>query len=178
MNPILHGVMAYEDFSIAKLAKEKWDFMVNALQHGYDFELQLWGFDTLRIPALRNVAVNKTAKAHMVLIATLGTGELPIEAKMWIEQWLALKERQQDAARVLIFLFDSPPDKSGAYAFSQFAYLQHAARKGSMDFLATTASAMDQDRAISLHVSTGGMRSWESTFRTGVQRAIKQLALS
>ena len=34
MNPILHGVMTYEDISIAKVAKENWGFTVNALSHG------------------------------------------------------------------------------------------------------------------------------------------------
>jgi hypothetical protein len=34
MNPILHGVMTYEDISIAKVAKENRVFTVNALQHG------------------------------------------------------------------------------------------------------------------------------------------------
>ena len=45
MNPTLHGVVAYEDVSVAKLATEKWDYMVHTLQSDFAFELRLWKFD-------------------------------------------------------------------------------------------------------------------------------------
>jgi hypothetical protein len=58
MKPTLHGVVAYEDVSVAKLAKEKWDYLVRKLQSGYAFELRLWKFDVFRHPQLRDAAVN------------------------------------------------------------------------------------------------------------------------
>jgi hypothetical protein len=139
MSPTLHGVMAYEDVSIAKLAKEKWDHLVHMLQPGFDFELRLWKFDALRIPELRDIAVNDAVEAQLVFVVTQGAGELPFEVKVWIEQWLAQMDSKRDAARLLALLSHPPPDKLGAPAFSQFAYLQQVARKGSMDFLASTA---------------------------------------
>ena len=136
MNPILHGVVAYEDVAVAKLAKEKWDYVVRTLQTGYEFELQLWKFDVLRHPQLRDAAVNDAAKAQIVFVATRGAGDLPSEVKAWIEQWLAESSQKRDAARLLTLLFDAPAGQVEASAFSQFAYLQQVARKASMDFIA------------------------------------------
>ena len=141
MNPTLHAVMAYEDLSIAKIAKEKWDYLVHTL-NGFDFELCVWKFDALRIPELRAVAVSDAVKAQMVFVATHGTGELPSEVKVWIEQWLNRTEQKRDAARLLTLLSDPLPHKFGISAFSQFAYLQQVARKGAMDFLVSTAPSV------------------------------------
>jgi hypothetical protein len=140
MNPILNVVMAYEDVSLAKLAKEKWDSLVNnSLQDNFEIDLRLWRFDALRIPELRKVAVDEAANAQIVFVVTHGTGELPFEVKDWVEQWLA-QINQEEASRLLALLAVPPPSESGATNISQLAYLQRAARKGSMDFLASTAS--------------------------------------
>src|SRR5581483_3893382 len=100
MNPILHAVMVYEDIFVAKIAKEKWDYVVHSL-NGFDFELCLWKFSALQIPELRTVAVNDAVKAQMVFVVTHGIGELPSEVKVWIEQWLNRADQKPDAARLL-----------------------------------------------------------------------------
>ena len=163
MKPLLYGVMAYESASVAKIAKEKWDYVVHALQSRYDFELRLWKFDILRIRELRNEAINDAAKAQLVFVAAHGAGELPMQVKEWIEQWLALKNRSQAAGRLLAFLFGPSSDNSGASAFPQFAYLQQAARRGSMDFIASPATpTQSHQSAIRLHVSSRALPSRES----------------
>jgi hypothetical protein len=145
MNPTLHGVMAYEDFSVAKIAKEKWDYLVHTL-NGFDFELCLWKFDALRIPELRAAAVNDAVKAQMVFVVTHGTGELPSDVKVWIEQSLNRTDQKRDTARLLTLLTDPLPDKFGASAFAQFAYLKQMAKKGAMDFLVSSAPIVTQHR--------------------------------
>ena len=163
MKPLLYGVMAYESASVAKIAKEKWDYVVHALQSHYDFELRLWKFDILRIPELRNEAINDAAQAQLVFVAAHGPGELPLQVKEWIEQWLALKNRVQEARRLLAFLFDPSSDWSGASTFPQFAYLQQAARRGSMDFIASAATPIpSRQNATRLYVSPWAMPSLES----------------
>jgi len=170
MKPLLYGVMAYESASVAKIAKEKWDYMVHALANRYDFELRVWKFDILRIPELRDVAINDAAKAQMVLVATHGAGELPRQVKVWIERWVALKDRVQESARLLTFLFDPSSDRSGASAFPQFAYLQQAARWGSMDFIACATPIQSHQSAIRLHMSIGALPSCESNFSPAITR--------
>lgn len=177
MNLTLYGVVAYEDVSVAKLAKEKWDYLVRTLQSGYDFELRLWKFDVLRHPKLRDTAANDAAKAQMVFVATHGAGELPSEVKAWIEQWLAHRSHKPGAARLLTLLFDPPAGQAVASAFPQFAYLQQAARKGSMDFIACGTQTQSQQAVIRLHAPARGMCSWESNPAAGRCLAARRGAL-
>jgi hypothetical protein len=167
MMPLLYGVMAYESAAVAKIAKEKWDYVVHALQSRYDFELRLWKFDILRIRELRNEAINDATKAQLIFVATHGAGELPLHVKEWIEQWLALKNRVQASRRLLAFLFDSSSDRSWVSAFPTFAYLQQAARRSSMDFISSATPIQSELSAIRLQVSTRAMPSCESNFSPG-----------
>ena len=137
MNRLFHGVIAYDDLSIAKLAKEKWDFMVGALQPGCDFQLRVWKFEALRFPRLRDLAVNDAAQSAVIIVATKGTSEFPMEVNEWMEQWLAQKAETADHAGLLILLCDPAPEKFGAFGLSQFACLQRTARRGAMDFLSS-----------------------------------------
>ena len=92
--------------------------------------MRSWKFDLLRSPELRDAAATDAARADMILIATRGAGELPAKVKAWI----ARKREVRDKRSTLAVLFDSPPDKVGAFTLAQFAYLQRVARRGSLDF--------------------------------------------
>jgi hypothetical protein len=138
MKQTFSAVMAYENANTAKRAKEMWDRLMRALKDDYRLKLRLWKFDVLRIPEVRDAAATDVARANITLIATRGAGELPAEVKAWIELWLAQKRNAQDNKRALAVLFDAPPDKLGASALAQFAYLQRVARQGNMDFFVST----------------------------------------
>jgi len=160
MRPTLYGVIAYENVSVAKIAKEKWDYLVHTLKDGVDFELRLWKFDILQIPEWRDAAINDATQAQLVFVATRGAGDLPPEVKEWIEEWLVLKGRAAHTTRLLSAVFDPSSNGPGASPFSQFAYLQQAARRGSMDFIASGTPAQYQQSAIRLHASTAATPSW------------------
>jgi hypothetical protein len=160
MKPILCGVMAYEDVAVAKIAKEKWDYLAHTLKDGFDFDLRLWKFDILQIPELRDAAVNDATQAQLVFVATRGAGNLPSQVKEWIEEWLVLNGRAPHTTRLLSAVFDPSSNGPGASPFSQFAYLQQAARRGSMDFIASGTPAQNQQSAIRLHASTAATPSW------------------
>jgi hypothetical protein len=134
----LSAVMAYEDASTHERAQEAWDHLVCTLKGHYGPGLRLWKFDVLRTPELRDVATADAARADMILIATRGAGELPEEVKTWIDAWLARKGKVRNGQSALTVLFDAPPDKVGASALAQFAYLQRVARRGNMDFFVST----------------------------------------
>jgi hypothetical protein len=138
MKRTFSGVLAYENANTAKRAKEMWDRLMRALKDHYGLKLRLWKFDVLRIPEVRDAAATDVARANITLTATRGAEKLPAEVKAWIELWLAQKHKAQDNKRALALLFDAPPDKLGASALAQFAYLQRVARKGSMDFFVST----------------------------------------
>jgi hypothetical protein len=117
INPVVRVVMAYEDVSLAKLAKEKWDSLVNnGLQDKFKIELRLWRLDALRIPDLRKVAADDAADTQMVFIVTRGTGELPIEVKNWVEQYLAQIDRNE-AGRLLALLAGAPSDQFPSHRY-------------------------------------------------------------
>ena len=160
MRPTLYGVMAYENVSVAKIAKEKWDYLVHTLKDGFDFELRLWKFDILQVPEWRDAAINDATQAQLVFVATCGAGDLPPEVKEWIEEWLVLKGRVAHTTRLLSAVFDPSSNGPGASPFSQFAYLQQAARRGSMDFIASGTPAQNGQSAIRLHASTAATPSW------------------
>ena len=159
MRPTLCGVMAYENVAVAKIAKEKWDYLVYTLKDGFDFELRLWKFDILQIPEWRDAAINDATQAQLVFVATRGAGGLPPVVKEWIEEWLVLKGRVPHTTRLLSAVFDPSSNGPGASPLSQFAYLQQAARKGSMDFIASGTPAHNQESVVRLYVSTGAMPS-------------------
>jgi hypothetical protein len=160
MHPTLYGVIAYEDASAAKLAKEKWDNMVQPLKQTYEFELRLWNFDLLRIPELREAAALDAGKAQMIFVVTHGAGELPLAVKTWVEQWLGQRDQKQDAPRLLTLLFEVSTDESWASGFTQFAYLQRAARKGSMDFMASATPTPAFQKAAGLRAVREDRRVW------------------
>jgi hypothetical protein len=81
MRRALNAVMAYEEISTRERAKEASEQLVCTLKGHYGPGLRLWKFDALRIPEQRDVASADAARADMVLIATRGAGELPVEVK-------------------------------------------------------------------------------------------------
>jgi len=138
MKQTLNVVMAYEEATTSERAKEASDTFVCTLKGHHDPGLRSWKFDLLRSPELRDAAATDAARADMILIATRGAGELPAEVKAWIDTWIARKREVRDKRSTLAVLFDSPPDKVGAFTLAQFAYLQRVARRGSLDFFVST----------------------------------------
>src|ERR1041384_5188943 len=90
-NSNLNVVIAYEDFETGKRAKKTCDFLAQNLGDDCRLSHQMWKFDVLGIPKLREMAAKDAAQADMVIISCHGSNELPIELKAWIELWLAEK---------------------------------------------------------------------------------------
>ena len=90
------------------------------------------------------MAVRDAAQAELIIVASKGAAEFPGEVKEWIKQWLAQKGERDDGTGLLMYLCDPHPQTFGAFALSQFAYLQQAARKGSMDFMSSVRTMSGQ----------------------------------
>jgi len=173
MKRALNAVMAYEETSTAERAKETGDHLMRTLKGHYSLGLQLWKFDVLRNPELRDVAATDAAQADMILIATRGAGELPAGVKAWIEAWIVQKREAQDEQSTLAVLFDAPPDKVGVPALAQFAYLQRAARRGNMDFLVSTFDRPGETTGFSRLQITEAPRT--ATSRLGMLKRSRRL---
>ncbi|MGH7971380.1 MAG: hypothetical protein ACREIC_21895, partial [Limisphaerales bacterium] len=87
-SPAFTVLIAYEDFDTGKLAKRTYDFLVENLGRDCSFVNQMWKFDVLGIPNLREIAVEDAARADIIIISSRGD-ELPEHIKLWVEAWLA-----------------------------------------------------------------------------------------
>lgn len=128
INPTFNVVIAYEDFDTGKRAKETYDFLAHNLGRDCALNNEMWKFDVLRIPKLREIAVKDAAQADIIIVSSHGGSELPSDVKLWVESWL----KQPLKALALVALFDG--QREGASASR--AYLVAAAKRAGIGFFA------------------------------------------
>jgi hypothetical protein len=129
-NPNFNVVIAYEDFETGKHAKETYDFLLNHLGADCKFSNQMWKFDVLTIPKLRDIAVHDALSADIIVISSRG-GDLPAAVKSWIEGWAG----QSGNAIALVALFENPEEDSAGTARTQ-ELLAAVARRSNLEFFA------------------------------------------
>lgn len=128
--PTFNVVIAYEDFETGKHAKRTYDFLTETLGRECEFANQMWKFDVLGIPKLREIASADVAAADLVVISCHGD-ELPKWTRAWIESWMSAPSRPM----ALVALFDSKTEEV-PQAHSVRDYLAGVARRGNMEFFA------------------------------------------
>jgi len=101
-NP-LNVVIAYEDLETGKRAMKIYDYMVEHLGAHCLFTNQMWKFDVLAVPKLREIAAKDAAAAEIIIISAHEGRQLSTEFKAWVEQWLSYKTQ----ASALVGLFGS-----------------------------------------------------------------------
>lgn len=126
--PVFNVVIAYEDFETGKQAKKVYDFLVENMGEPCEFANQMWKFDVLRIPKLREMAVRDGAAADIILLSCHGS-DLPAPVKQWIEGWLAAESRPL----AIVALFAGPATSEREQTRE---YLAEVARRGDMEFFA------------------------------------------
>jgi site-specific recombinase XerC len=102
-----------------------------------NFNQNLWSFDVLAIPEIRNIAASAAAVANIVILSMSGKKKLPAKVKEWIETWVWLIDR---AHPVLVALFDS----QNGERVSIRAYLRNIAESKHIDFFPDTCFSMPQ----------------------------------
>lgn len=126
-SPAFNVVIAYEDFETGKQAKNTYDYLVEHLGDECAFANEMWKFDILSVPKLREMAAKDAAAADIIIISMHGENDLPQDVKAWIELWLA----QKGNAIALVGLFGNVKDTSEN---PTFVYLSEVARRGQMEF--------------------------------------------
>jgi hypothetical protein len=129
-DPIFNVVIAYEDFETGKQAKETYDFLMKNLRHECRFENQMWKFDVLGIPKLREMAAKDAMTADIIIISCHGTHELSAEVKAWIDSWVY----GRSSAIALVALFGDACDDCDHNSTRD--YLADIARRARMEFFA------------------------------------------
>ncbi len=166
--PSFNVLIAYEDFETGKHAKRTYDFLVETLGTDCQFSNQMWKFDVLSIPKLRELASADARAADLVVISCHGD-ELPATTKQWIESWVA----GADGPIALGALFD----KSGApgpFTREVREYLASVARRGHMEFFAQPDERPYHQRAP--QDPTHAAEHWRSGRATEQQHTLNTLA--
>jgi len=125
INSALNVVIAYEDLETGKRAMRTYEYMVQQLGEQCLFANQMWKFDVLAVPKLKEIAAKDAAAAEIIIISAHDGRELPAEVKSWIEIWLGYKTE----ASALVGLFDGQSEFNPARA-----YLAEIASRAQIEF--------------------------------------------
>lgn len=128
--PVFNVLIAYEDFETGKHAKETYDFLAENLGKECQLTNQMWKFDVLSIPKLREIAVRDATMADIILIGCHGE-QLPDYVVKWTESWLM----EGTHALALVALI-AQPDLQSEGTKNLKNYLADVARRGHMEFFA------------------------------------------
>ena|ERR1035437_3424380 len=161
--PVFSVVIAYEDFTTGKQAKRAADFLVANLSHEWQVTSQMWKFEVLSIPELREMAAKDAAMADLIIVSSHGDDELPADVKGWVEMWRG----HEGGAGALVAFFDRPPEHAG-HAQVTHAYLEGVAKRGQMEFFAWPEVGSGKGSRQELLVLD---RPWEMTGDTSVPLA-------
>jgi hypothetical protein len=127
-------VVIYEDGPAGRRAKHFYDKLVHELEDECAFSLQLWSFQVLAIPELRESAIESAAQADFVILSLHGKAGLPVDIREWIETWSKLIIGKGSA---LIALVDKSTTRGGTNA-SALNYLKGIAKRTEVDFFGHT----------------------------------------
>jgi hypothetical protein len=127
-------VVIYEDGPAGRRAKHFYDKLVHELEDECAFSLQLWSFQVLAIPELRESAIESAAQADFVILSLHGKAGIPVDIREWIETWSKLIIGKGSA---LIALVDKSTTRGGTNA-SALNYLKGIAKRTEVDFFGHT----------------------------------------
>jgi hypothetical protein len=100
-NSTFNVVIAYEDLEAGKQAKKTYDYLARNLGHECRFSYQMWSFQVLGIPQVREMATSDVMAANIIIISCARANSLPLEVKTWLDQCLAPRAK----AIAIVFLY-------------------------------------------------------------------------
>lgn len=108
----------------------------------YRFQLDLWKFEALAVPSLGKHAADEAAAADLVIIAVNRDDRVPLDLRIWIEQWT---QRRTGKDRALVLL-SGHSSGSVDTAISMDAYLRDVASQNGMTFLSDSVGTIGRVR--------------------------------
>ena len=140
-NPAFNVLIAYDDFEAGKHAKQIYDFLVENLGEECEFANQMWKFDVLGVPKLREMAAHDASEADIIIISCHAAGDLSKGFKGWTELWLQKKCK----AIAMVTLLDCPLGWTAEIQKTR-TFLAEVARRGGMEFFCEADAAMHRDQ--------------------------------
>lgn len=148
-SPIFNILIAYHDLEAGKHAKMTYDYLQENLGRECTLTNQMWKFEVLSIPKLREIAIKDATQADIIIISGHGD-ELPEPVIKWTESWLM----EETSALALVALFDRVEESSSSPLTTR-SYLAEVAKRGGMEFFAQPDEWPGRSRA----TQTLGLRS-------------------
>ena len=81
--------LLYEDAETGLRARHALDSLGPTLKQQADLEVDVWRFDALNDPGLRELACCELAEADILFLAAHGQAELPVQVRRHLEHWFA-----------------------------------------------------------------------------------------
>jgi hypothetical protein len=135
----LGAVAAFEDALTEARVNEFCQTLGRQLGEKCEVTQQMWLFNELRVPQLRNIAAGEAARADLIIISAHHAQSFPGEVKGWVDSWLGHKGSRPVA---LLALFD--PVYQGDSTALQ-SYLKEVAKRGKMEFLVRSEEMPEGD---------------------------------
>jgi hypothetical protein len=130
-------VVIYEDPSIRDRAVTFCERLAEE-QHSAELNTDWWSFPLLSHTEMAHSAVEKAARADVVVFAMDARGDLPEEIKLWIEKWLNKRGEREGAIAGLLHRDEG---WHGMASFREI-YLRHIARRAGMDYVSHAAPTL------------------------------------
>ncbi len=83
--PKFNVVILYEDSDTGKCAKHFYDAVIRQFEGECDFNLELWNFQIIAIPQIRDSTAHAAARADLVILSLHGKAELTVEIRNWVK---------------------------------------------------------------------------------------------
>jgi hypothetical protein len=160
-------VIVYESPAAAMRAEEMRDRLATRFERCIDLESDIWDFELLNCPEIREKAAAAAAAADMVIISANGAIELPEQVKAWIECWLPRKHNGQSS---LVALLNEDAEFFGEPHLVA-AYLREIAGKAGMDFFCNLGDRQQNIVAREPQLFTLGESLMKHWSEAGVARA-------
>jgi len=125
VNSTLNVVIAYEDLETGKRAMKTYEYLVEQLGSHCFFAHQMWKYDVLAVPKLKEIAAKDAAAAEIIIVSAHEGRELPKEVKAWMDLWLSYKSQ----TTALVGLFGAESVETPVRT-----YLEEIARRGKVAF--------------------------------------------
>lgn len=134
--PTFNVVTLYEDFETGTQAKRTYNNLVEQLGKDCQCSSQMWKFDVLSIPELQEIAIMDAVNADLLIIASRGGRELPLQVQEWMEA--SIKRGCQAIAFVGLFSCDLE------HSYFIRTYLAGVAARGGIEFFAQSGEWPDK----------------------------------
>ncbi len=124
----------YEDSAAGARANELWVRLAIELKPHLEIANDVWKFELLAHPRLREFAAAEAAQADMVIISAQGDVGLPTQVEDWLESWLARKGKRLFALVALLSQSESSPGLPPLLG----VWLRRMAKTAHLDFFCKT----------------------------------------